>query len=122
RILVLLAAAALLGGAGLVVDQRRHAGRLAQLALHGVELVAMADGDARRPIGRRRIFLRLVGHHDDRPNALGRDLPRDYRRIERKYGCRTVITRGRASAFSLKSRNASRSPNWLPNWAVMPSL
>ena len=41
-----LAAAALLGGAGLVVDQDGQARDLAQLALHRVELVAMADLDA----------------------------------------------------------------------------
>ena len=43
-----LAAAALLGGAGLVVDQDGEAGDLAQLALHGVELVAVVDGHAVR--------------------------------------------------------------------------
>ena len=43
RELAALAAAALLRRAGLVVDQHRDAGRLAQLALHGVELVAVMD-------------------------------------------------------------------------------
>ena len=42
-ILAALAAAALLGRAGLVVEQHRAARRFAQLALHGVELVAMVD-------------------------------------------------------------------------------
>ena len=41
---------------------------------------------------------------------------------EQKYGCRTVVTRGRASAFSLKSRNASRSRNWEPNFSDKPNL
>ncbi len=42
-----LAAAAFLGGAGLVVEeQRRRPGSSAQFALHGVELVAMMDGRA----------------------------------------------------------------------------
>ena len=35
---------------------------------------------------------------------------------EQKYGWRTVVTRGRASALSFKSRNASRSRNWLPRF------
>ena len=48
---VALAAAALFGGAGLVVDQHRDARELAQLALHGVEFVAVMDGDAGRPVG-----------------------------------------------------------------------
>ena len=41
---------------------------------------------------------------------------------EQKYGWRTVVTRGRASAFSLKSRKARRSRNWLPRASVMPSF
>ena len=43
-----LAAAALLGGAGLVVDDDGDARDLAQLALHVVELVAVVHGHARR--------------------------------------------------------------------------
>ena len=50
-----LAAAALLGGTGLVVDQGGDARHLAQAALHRVELVAVVDADARartrRPAG-----------------------------------------------------------------------
>src|SRR5204863_6140123 len=46
-----LAAAALLGGTGLVVDQHGEAGDFPQFALHGVELVAMADGNAVREAG-----------------------------------------------------------------------
>ncbi len=41
-----LTAAALLGGAGLVVDQHRNARHVGQRALHGVELVAVVDSDA----------------------------------------------------------------------------
>ena len=47
RELAALAAAALLGGAGLVVDHHRHAGDLRQLALHGVEFVC-GDGSSCR--------------------------------------------------------------------------
>ena len=48
-----LAAAALLGGAGLVVDDRGDAGDLAQLALHRVELVAVTHRRRRRRNRRR---------------------------------------------------------------------
>ena len=48
-----LAAAALLGRAGLVVDDDGAAGDLAQLALDVVELVAVVHGDARREPGAR---------------------------------------------------------------------
>ena len=50
RIEPALAAAALFGGAGLVVDQDREALDLAQLLLHGVELAAVMDGRAGREI------------------------------------------------------------------------
>ena len=43
-----LAAAALLGGAGLLVDQHRDAGDLAQLLLHGIEILARVDRHALR--------------------------------------------------------------------------
>ena len=52
--LAALAAAALLGGAGLVVDEDRRARNLAQLALHRVEVVAMVHRRARREIRARR--------------------------------------------------------------------
>src|SRR5205814_1146140 len=83
RVCVALAAAALFRGAGLVVDQRRDAGHLAQLSLHPVELVAVADRHARGPIGSRRVFLRLVGDDDDRLHAFRGELARDDRRVER---------------------------------------
>ncbi len=73
-IFIFLAAAALLGGAGLVVDQRRYPGSLAQLPLHGVQVVAVPDGDAGRPLRAVRIFLGLVGHDDDRLHPFGGDL------------------------------------------------
>ena len=55
-----LAAAALLGGAGLVVDDDRGALDLAQFALDAVELVAMQHLHARRQLGVG-VLLRLVG-------------------------------------------------------------
>ena len=46
-----LAAAALLGGAGLVVDQHRDAGDRRQARVcTAIELVAVMDGDAARPV------------------------------------------------------------------------
>src|SRR3546814_19432862 len=59
-----LAPAALLGGAGLVVDDGADAFDFAQLLLDGVEPVAMVALDARRELRPGRIFVRLVG--DDR--------------------------------------------------------
>ena len=52
-----LAAAALFGGAGLVVEQHRHALDVAQLALHEVEVVAVMDGGAGREIRRVPAYL-----------------------------------------------------------------
>src|SRR6266576_863878 len=60
-----LAPPALLGGASLVVDQHGEPRNLAQLALHGIELVAMTHGDAGREVGVRRILVWLVGDDDD---------------------------------------------------------
>jgi hypothetical protein len=62
----LLAAAALLGGAGLVVDQHRHARHRAQLALHGVELArgrgsSVPAGNS-GPVGV--VLVDLVAEHD----------------------------------------------------------
>src|SRR5581483_6541525 len=98
RIRIALAPPALLRGAGLVVDERRNPGRGAQLALDGVELVAMADRHAVRPRDPVRILLRLVRDDDDRLHAFGRELPRDHRRIERavvalaaRHGDRVVV-------------------------------
>ena len=71
-----LAAAALLGGAGLVVDQHGAAGDFRQLLLHRLQVVAVMEGDALRPFGAGRIFLRLVADDDDALGALGRDLAR----------------------------------------------
>ena len=72
-----LPAAALLCSAGLIVDQDRDALHLAQLALHLVELVAVMEGDTRRPLRADRIFARLVGHQCDAARAFGINLLAD---------------------------------------------
>jgi hypothetical protein len=65
-----------LGGAGLVVDQGRHAAHLTQLALHPVELVAMVEarvlgeGATPMPAG-------LVAHYGDALHSLRGELPHD---------------------------------------------
>src|SRR5215472_2939059 len=64
-ILTALAAAPLLRGAGLVVDEHGEARRVAQALLHRIEIVAMADLDARREAGIGRILIGLVAHHND---------------------------------------------------------
>src|SRR5262249_14014967 len=61
RIEPALAAPALLGRAGLVVDERAHALDRGELALHAHQLVAMMDGQAARPVDVRGIFPRLGG-------------------------------------------------------------
>src|SRR4029077_18583459 len=65
REFVALPAATLLGRAGLHIDDRRHALLLAQLALHGVELFAGPEGDARCPVepGRERLLF-VDDRHD----------------------------------------------------------
>ena len=77
-----LAAAALLRRAGLVVDQHGDAGNFRELLLHRHQIVAMMDGQPGRPCRPGRIFVRLVGHHDDALGALGGDLARDLRHGE----------------------------------------
>ena len=72
------AAAAFLGRAGLVVDQHRHALHLAQLALHGIELVAVVDGGALGEIIAAGVFLRLVGDDCEAFDALGAHLARNH--------------------------------------------
>src|SRR6185312_12038207 len=75
--LAALPAATLLGGAGLVVDQDRDAGRVAKLALHRVQSLAMEARHTRGEAGVGRVFVRLVADHDDALHALGRYLLRD---------------------------------------------
>ncbi|KAF1853937.1 hypothetical protein Lal_00005148 [Lupinus albus] len=68
--LAALAAAALLGGAGLVIDQDADARDLAHLLLHAVEIVAMLDGgELRQPVADA-VFLRLVADDGDALHAL----------------------------------------------------
>ncbi len=78
-----LAAAALLGGAGLVVDQDGDAGDFRELLLHGHEPVAVMDGEALGPVLVLGVFPGLVGDDDDALDALGRHLARDHRDGER---------------------------------------
>ncbi|MDT4815802.1 hypothetical protein FQZ97_488390 [compost metagenome] len=72
--LAALAATALLGGAGLVVDQHRHALELAQFALHGIQLTTVVEADDGRESGAARVLLRLVGDQRDALHAFGEDL------------------------------------------------
>src|SRR6202012_6118813 len=70
RIEPALAAAALFGGAGLVVDQGGEPFDLAQLALHGVHVAAVMDGGAgREVIGG--IFVGFVGDDGQPLGGLG---------------------------------------------------
>ena len=73
-----LAAAALFGRAGLVVDQHRDALDLAQLALDEVEVVAMMERRAGRELRRAAVFVRLVGDDGDALDAFGAHLPGDH--------------------------------------------
>ena len=73
-----LAPAALLGGAGLVVDQRRHAGPFAQVALKPVEVVAVMEGGARREVAAHRILVGLVADHGDALHSFRRHLVGDH--------------------------------------------
>jgi hypothetical protein len=68
--LAALAAAALLGGAGLVVDQAVVPSTFAQLALDAVELVAVVHGDA--GLQRHALVLqRVVADDDQLGHAFG---------------------------------------------------
>src|SRR4029079_1016605 len=76
--LALLPAPALLGSAGLLVDQDRHAGHFAQAPLDGVELGAVVEFGAGREPGMDRVVLGdVVREDDDLGRALGLDLARD---------------------------------------------
>ena len=74
----LLAAPALFGGTGLLVDQHGDAVDLAQLALHAVELLAVEKFGAVRKARLLAVVLAdVVGQHDDLLHTLALDLARD---------------------------------------------
>ena len=77
-----LAAPALFGGAGLIVNHDRDAGDGRKVLLHLDEIVAVINRQARRPVGTARVFVRLVGDDDNALGALGRDLAGDLRNGE----------------------------------------
>ena len=76
-----LAAAALLGGAGLDVDDRGNPGDLLHFTLHGVEVGALAHLHLWRERGEVQVLLRVVDA-DDRPDAHRHQLARDLLRRE----------------------------------------
>ena len=76
RVLAALAAPALLGGAGLVVQQDRAALGVAQRALDGIEVVAVVDLDVGGEVAGR-ILFRVVADDDDLLHTFGGDLLRD---------------------------------------------
>ncbi len=78
-IVAALAAAALFGRAGLVVDQHGDARRIAQAPLHVVELVAVMHGDADWQPAAAGVLVGFVGDDDDLARALGQHLMRDAR-------------------------------------------
>ena len=77
-----LAPAALLGGAGLVVDDDRGAQDVAEFALDLLQVAAMAHRHAGGEILLVVVLLRLVGDDDDAVHPLGRHLSRDLRHGE----------------------------------------
>src|SRR5690606_33659912 len=96
--LAALAAATLLGGAGLVVDQDRDALDLPQALLHRVQLAAVVEFHA----GREQLALvparQVVADQDDGVDAFGAHLPGDVRhgegavhRLATGHGHRVVV-------------------------------
>ncbi len=77
-----LAAAALFGGAGLVVNERGDGRNVAQGALDRQQVAAVAHIDLARQIDAG-IFSWFVGDHDHARDALGQQLTRDHRDRER---------------------------------------
>ena len=74
----LFAAPALLGGAGLLVDQHGDAGHLAQAALHRVELVAVVEfGVGGETRANRCVLGDVVADDHDALHAFGLDLARN---------------------------------------------
>src|SRR5258708_6002613 len=62
--LAAFAAAALLGSASLVVNERGYPGYRREIALNAVEVVAVVDGETLGPFDALRIFPWLVGDED----------------------------------------------------------
>src|SRR5690606_26549884 len=96
--LAALAAATLLGGAGLVVDQDRDALDLPQALLHRVQLAAVVEFHA----GREQLALvparQVIADQDDGVDAFGAHLPGDVRhgegavhRLATGHGHRVVV-------------------------------
>ena len=71
---VALTAAALLGGACLVVDQHSNARYFRKLFLHLNQFVAVMNGKPARPLRVARVLVRLVGHDNDTLGAFGSHL------------------------------------------------
>ena len=74
-----LAPAALLGRAGLIIDQHRDAGLARERCLHPVQLVPVVHADHVGNAGRAAIFPRLVGDDGNPPHALGEHLAGELR-------------------------------------------
>src|SRR3546814_20315050 len=80
--LAALAAAALLGGAGLVVDEDAHALHFAQALLHGVQLAAVEELDVIWKNRAVRPLPDFVAQHHDRLHTLAAYLVRDLRHAQ----------------------------------------
>ncbi len=79
-ILAPLAQAFALGGTGLFVDDHRHAGMGADIALHGIELVAMMKCGDRGIVRALPMARQILGHQRNALHAFGMDLAGDIRR------------------------------------------
>ena len=77
RILALLAAPALLGRTGLVVDQYRQTPNVAQFTLHRFHVLAVVDRDHRRQFRPVLVARQVLGDHRDAFDAFRRHLLRD---------------------------------------------
>ena len=77
RVFIAFPAAAFFRGTGLIVDHGRHAGHVAQFALHVHQFRTVAHGHAFGPGVIVRILFRLIGDDDDGTDAFGGDLARN---------------------------------------------
>src|SRR5262249_5700032 len=82
RIGVPLAAAAFLGGAGLIVDHHRNARDGRKLLLHLDQILAGGNPQGGPPVGVARLFVRLVSDDHNALGAFGRHLTGDLRHGE----------------------------------------